>query len=74
MTDEQVLIAEIHKLPDDIKSEAVNEALKLIKALAKQPAADQTPKRRRPKAGMYPGMFKMSPDFDDPLEEFEEYM
>jgi len=30
--------------------------------------------KKHPKAGCMKGTFKMSPDFDKPLEEFKEYM
>ena len=30
--------------------------------------------RKRRKAGSAEGLIKMSPDFDEPLEDFEEYM
>ena len=33
---------------------------------------DKTPKK--PKFGSAKGMFEMSPDFDDPLDDFKEYM
>ena len=29
---------------------------------------------RHPKAGCMKGTFKMSPDFDEPLDDFKEYM
>jgi len=73
MTDEQALIAEIHNLPKNKQTEAIDAALRLIKNLAKQNSEDLT-KRRRPKAGSLAGKIVMLPDFDDPLEEFEEYM
>ena len=31
-------------------------------------------KRKTPKAGFLKGTFVMSPDFDEPLEDFKEYM
>lgn len=72
MTDEQVLISEIHKLPVNKQAEAVDAALRLIKNLAKQ-AADE-PKRNHRRAGSHPGKFTIGPNFDDPIEGFEEYM
>jgi len=31
-------------------------------------------KRKAPKAGFLKGTFVVSPDFDEPLEDFKEYM
>jgi hypothetical protein len=31
-------------------------------------------KRKSPKFGSYKGFFKMMPDFDEPLDDFKEYM
>jgi mRNA-degrading endonuclease RelE of RelBE toxin-antitoxin system len=39
--------------------------------LSKQNKPEQTPK---PKFGSAKGMFKMMPDFDEPLDDFKEYM
>lgn len=71
MTNEQALIAEIHNLPKSKQAEAVDAALRLIKNLAKQ--ASEEPKLRYRKAGSHPGMFTVAPDFDDPIDGFEEY-
>ena len=71
MTDEQALISQIHQLPENLKAEVA----KYIKNLLEQKALNgEQPKRRRPKAGSMPGKFKMAPNFDDPIEGFEEYM
>jgi len=32
------------------------------------------PQKKRPQFGSARGMFTLSPDFNDPLEDFEEYM
>ncbi len=72
MTDEQALIAEIHNLPKSKQTEAIDAALRLIKNLAKQHSEESMPRYR--KAGSHPGMFTIGPDFDDPIEGFEEYM
>ena len=70
MTDETALILEIQRLPDDLKV----EALAIIKNLARRQASNSSESRPRRKAGSHLGMFVMAPDFDEPLEEFEEYM
>jgi len=74
MTDEQTLIAEIHNLPKSKQTEAIDAALRLIKNLAKQHSEEPVKKLRRPKAGSMKGLFKVMPDFDDPIPGFEEYM
>ena len=74
MTNEQSLIAEIHSLPKSKQAEAVDAALRLIKNLAKQANEKPLNERSPRKAGSRPGAYIMSPDFDDPLEDFEEYM
>lgn len=73
MTNEQALIAEINNLPQSKRAEAIDAALRLIKNLAKQ-ASEEPKKRRYRKAGSHPGIFTVAPDFDDPIEGFEEYM
>ena len=74
MTNEQTLIAEINNLPEHLKSEAVDAALRLIKALARQKADASTAKHPRRRAGSRPGMFVMASNFDDPIQGFEDYM
>jgi hypothetical protein len=69
MTD-AILIADIMSLPRDKKAE-IAEHVKRLKETATE--GNEKP-RRRPKAGSMPGMFKIMPGFDDPLEDFEEYM
>ena len=71
MTDEKALMARIHTLPEELRAEVE----KFIDSLAKRMVENgQVTKHRRSKAGSHPGIFKMSPDFDDPIEGFEEYM
>lgn len=73
MTDEQALISEIHKLPVNKQAEAFDAVLRLIKSFAKQTSEDAAKKRPPRKAGSRPGAYIMSPDFDEPLEDFKEY-
>jgi hypothetical protein len=73
MTNEKALIAEIHNLPQSKQAEAVDAALRLIKSLAKQ-SADDLGKQKDRKAGSGEGKYHIAPDFDEPLEDFEEYM
>lgn len=72
MTNEKALIAEIHNLPKGKQAEAVDAALRLIKSLAKQ-ANDGSEMQKDRKAGSSEGKYHIAPDFDEPLEDFEEY-
>lgn len=71
MTDEKALMSQIHTLPESLKAEVA----RFVESLKKQKNEEDSQKpRRRPKAGSMPGLFKISPDFDDPIPGFEEYM
>ena len=65
------------RLPDLIEALAPGEELVITKdqrpvaKLAKESTAAPTPKRR---AGSAAGQVWMASDFDEPLEEFREYM
>lgn len=63
MTDEKTLIAQFHTLTEKQKAEIAEHIERLAKIVTEN---GQKQKRRRPKAGSMPGLFKMSPDFDDP--------
>ena len=69
---EQTLIQEIHTLPENLKL----EVLHFIQSL-KQKQTEKTelekPRKKR-KAGSAKGMFVMADDFDEPLEDYAEYM
>ena len=69
MTDEQTLISQIHNLPENLKAEVALFIENLKKRTSKP-----TEKHPQRKAGSLPGVFVMMPDFDEPLDEFEEYM
>ena len=62
------LLALLSKLPDSLKLEILHYTEFLVNKCAEN---DGTKKR---KAGLLEGKIWMSDDFDDPLEEFEEYM
>jgi hypothetical protein len=71
MTDIQ-LYKEIESLPDDLKKQAL-DFVAFLKQKAKSSQDKDKPKVR--KAGIAKGYFvKMSDDFDEPLEEFKDYM
>lgn len=58
-------------LPDNLKGQVMN----LIDSLLERvPKNIKTGKPKTPKFGSCKGMFEMSPDFDEPLEDFKDYM
>lgn len=71
MTNEQVLIQEIHTLPENLKEEVLHfvQFLKQKQNIKSKPA-----KKRERKFGGAKGMFVMTEAFDEPLEDFAEYM
>ncbi len=72
MTDEQVLIQDYHSLSDNLKQEVIH-FVQFLKQ--KQTAEVETPKpRKKRQAGSAKGMFVMTDAFDEPLEDFAEYM
>lgn len=67
MTDLQ-LYKQISTLPADLKKE-VSDFVEFLKQKSK---AGRKLKERKP--GAAKGLIKMSSDFDEPLEDFKEYM
>jgi hypothetical protein len=67
MTDIQIY-NKLHFLNPSLKKEVSDFIDRL---LSKQKS---TNKIKKPKFGCAKGRFKMSPDFDEPLEDFKEYM
>lgn len=65
------LYKEIESLPDDLKKE-LKEFVQHLKEKAKLSSDSKRIKVRRP--GSLKGKIKMSADFDEPLEDFKEYM
>ena len=74
MSNEQALIAEIHNLPKGQQTGAIDAALRLIKNLAKQAAEEALEEGPRRRAGSAAGKYHIAPDFDEPLDDFKEYM
>jgi len=64
------LIKEIDELPNDLK-EDLKHYVDFLKF--KNENSNQDKKIQR-KAGFLKGTFQMSEDFDEPLEDFKEYM
>jgi hypothetical protein len=65
------IYTKFNALPDSAKEQVMNfiDAL-----LEKKPTNKKTGKTKTPKFGSCKGMFEMSPDFDEPLEDFKDYM
>lgn len=70
MVTDAILIADIMSLPKEKKAE-IAEHVQRLKAADEEKGAKKHPRRR---AGSMLGAFTMAPDFDEPLEDFEEYM
>ncbi len=69
IVEDDVIYSTIAKLPDDMKKE-VNDFAEFL--LQKAALAKRKPK---PEFGSGKGLFgKMSDDFDEPLEDFKDYM
>ena len=69
MTEEKAILAQIQQLPEQLKQEVLHYA----EFLQKKYAAQKRKSKNR-KAGSAKGKYKLAPDFDAPLEDFEEYM
>jgi len=62
------LLEKLSKLPEKLKSEVAD----FVDFLTNKNVNGKD--ERRPVFGSAKGMFKMMPDFDEPLEDFKEYM
>jgi hypothetical protein len=65
------LYSKIALLPDQMKAE-VADFIDFLAAKAKK--SDKVKNAPKPKFGSGKGMFIMAPDFDEPLDDFKEYM
>ncbi|HRN36043.1 MAG TPA: DUF2281 domain-containing protein [Flavobacteriales bacterium] len=63
----QDLFVKINSLPEDIRKELEEYVDKLLKRLKKEPKA------KRP-IGLMKGKIWIADDFDEPLEDFKDYM
>lgn len=63
-----LLYTKLNALPDNMKSE-VSDFIDFLMA-----KTNKKPSNKKPKFGSGKGMFKMKPDFDEPIEDFKEYM
>jgi hypothetical protein len=66
--DNIILYSKLSALPDNLKSE-VSDFIDFLTTKAKK-----KPQKGKPKFGSGKGMFIMKPDFDEPLNDFKEYM
>ncbi len=69
MTEEKLILSQIQQLPEKLRQEVLHYVEFLQ---AKHNAQNPKPKNR--KAGSAEGKFKLTSDFDAPLEDFKEYM
>ncbi|MFW5701144.1 MAG: DUF2281 domain-containing protein [Cyclobacteriaceae bacterium] len=69
MSDLNIYI-KLSMMPDSLKNEVANYMDYLMSKKIEQKGL----KMQKPKAGFLKGTFKMSSDFDEPLDDFNEYM
>jgi hypothetical protein len=62
------LITKLNYLPDDLKSE-VNDFIDFLLSKRKKEI-----KKKTPKFGCAEGLIYISPDFDEPLDDFKDYI
>ena len=67
--DNVILYSKLATLPDDLKSEVADFIDFLLNKKDKRNTSVA-----RPKFGCAKGMFKVNADFDEPLEDFKDYM
>lgn len=68
---DDMVIDIINKEAFGVSEEVLNEVLNYMLFLKSKENENKKTKR---KAGIYKGMFKVGDDFDEPLEDFLEYM
>lgn len=64
------LYIKLSMLPNSLKTEISD----YIEFLMSRKLKKKNNHGKSPKAGFLKGTFKMSPDFDEPLDDFKEYM
>ena len=69
-----VLVKEAQGLPDELIMNAVYY-LRSLRANFENANSQALPEnKKKRKAGLWKGLIKISDDFDEPLDDFEEYM
>ena len=66
--DNITLYSKIATLPEELKAE-VSDFIDFLSMKAKKAEEE-----KKPRFGSGKGMFAMKPDFDEPLDDFKEYM
>lgn len=69
--DTSLLYHKLNKLPDAMKAE-VKDFIEFLEQEVKKEKKQQD--KPKPKFGSAKGMFVMHDDFDEPLEDFKDYM
>lgn len=67
------LLEALQKLPESLQQEVLHYAEFLAHKYPSKPAAAESLKKKR-EAGALKGKIWMSDDFDEPLEDFKDYM
>ena len=70
---ETTILEKLEKLPESLKQEVLHYTEFLMEKYAKQLQQEQ-PQRKKREAGLLKGKIWMSDDFDEPLEDFKDYM
>ncbi len=70
MTD-QFILSQLHQMPEAVKREVLDFIEFLLKKYQSTP---HKPKPRRPVFGSAKGKYVLAPDFDEPLDDFKDYM
>jgi hypothetical protein len=70
---ETTILENLEKLPESLKQEVLHYTEFLVEKYAKQSQEEQPQKKKR-KAGLLKGKIWMADDFDEPLEDFKDYM
>jgi hypothetical protein len=70
-TTEKEILAHLHNLPERLKTEVLHYIAFLSDRYV---PAGEAPKRYKRKFGSAAGKYKMAPDFNEPLDDFKEYM
>lgn len=67
--EEKLILSKIRLLPNELKQEILDFIEFLVKKYQQNGGS-----KKQPQFGMAKGVFKMSDDFDEPLDDFKEYM
>lgn len=72
---ETTILENLEKLPESLKQEVLHYTEFLVEKYAKQSQQEQLPQKKR-RSGILKGTFVLPwpDDFDEPLEDFQEYM